>query len=69
MAEHDVPGHDTDPPPPLSHSVPRREFLKASAAAARGLAWFKPTETSIPTTVGETYALLKPPTAGAFGRT
>ena len=33
------------------------------------LAWFKPTEASIPTTVGEAYAMLKPLTAGAFGRT
>ena len=34
MAEHDRPDHDADPPPPLCNTIPRREFLKASAAAA-----------------------------------
>jgi len=34
MAERDLPEDDANPPPHLSNSVPRREFLKASAAAA-----------------------------------
>jgi phospholipase C len=34
MAEHDVPDHDAGPLPRPSNSVPRREFLKASVAAA-----------------------------------